>query len=109
VPASTAASLALLIGELITNALRHAFPDGRRGRVSITICKSDSELRIEIADNGVGMGGSDGGTAGEINGFGLTIVELLGRQLQARITREDARPGVRMRVALPLESVRGEP
>jgi two-component sensor histidine kinase len=109
VPAGKAASLALLIGELITNALRHAFHDGRRGRISITICKSDLELRIEIADDGVGMGGSDGGATHDVNGFGLTIVELLGRQLQARVAREDAHPGVRMRLDLPLENVEAKP
>jgi two-component sensor histidine kinase len=108
VPAAKAASLALLINELLTNALRHAFPEGRAGRVAITIVKNNGELRIEIIDDGVGMGGPSGGSADEQRGFGLTIVELLGRQLQARITREDAGPGVRTRIVLPLEGVRGE-
>jgi two-component sensor histidine kinase len=108
VPAAKAASLALLIGELVTNALRHAFPVGRAGRVTITIVKNNEGLRIEIADDGVGMGGDSGLAADEIQGFGLTIVELLGRQLQARITREDAVPGVRTTIVLPLANVRGE-
>jgi two-component sensor histidine kinase len=108
VPASQAASLALLISELMTNALRHAFPAGRAGRVTVTLIKNNAELRIEIADDGVGIRSPHPGAAGEINGFGLTIVELLGRQLQARITREDARPGVRTQIVLPLAMVRGE-
>lgn len=107
VTAAKAASLALLINELITNVLRHAFPDDRAGEVSITIIENNAELWIEILDNGVGMGGHDGMAAGDVQGFGLTIVELLGRQLQARVTREDAHPGVRTRIEAPLESVSG--
>ncbi len=107
VSAAKAASLALLVNELVTNALRHAFPEGRAGQVSITIVQNNAELWIEIADNGVGMGGQDCVAAHGVQGFGLTIVELLGRQLQARITREDARPGLRMRIEAPLESVTG--
>jgi two-component sensor histidine kinase len=105
VPSSQAAPLALLINELLTNALRHAFPDRRAGRVSIRIAPSAGELRIEIADNGVGEREQAGGD-GSGQRFGLTIVELLGRQLQARIAREDADPGVRVSVSLPLEEVR---
>jgi two-component sensor histidine kinase len=105
VPTIQAASLALLINELVANALQHAFPGGRPGSVAITIVKNNEGLRIEIADDGVGKGGPNGRAADEIQGFGLTIVELLGRQLQARITRDDAAPGVRTRIVLPLESV----
>lgn len=103
-PAARAASLALLINELLTNAVRHAFPGGRSGRISVSIVKSPSELMIEIADDGVGMGGP---AAGEVQGFGLTIVELLARQLKARVTRTEAHPGVRTEVVLPLDTMRG--
>lgn len=107
VPAMQAASLALLINELVANALRHAFPDGRAGRVSITIVENNEGLWIEIVDDGVGIGGHNGVAGGDVQGFGLTIVELLGRQLHARITRDDSGPGVRTQIVLPLESVRG--
>ena len=107
VPSSKAAPLALLISELMTNALKHAFPEpvppgGRKGRIRLKITRSGRELGIEIADNGVGMAGgssADGSQAG----FGLTIVDLLSRQLQARVVREDAGPGVRVRITLPVE------
>jgi two-component sensor histidine kinase len=107
VSAVKAASMALLINELVANVLKHAFPDGRPGLATITIVENSTGLGIEILDDGVGIGGQDGKAADDAQGFGLTIVELLGRQLQARITREDAHPGVRTRVEMPLESVRG--
>ena len=107
VPASQAAPLALLINELLTNAVRHAFPAGRGGSVTIIIVNFVNRLRIEIADDGVGESPGGGATGdGAEQRFGLTIVELLGRQLQAQITREDAHPGVRVVVDLPLDSAR---
>jgi two-component sensor histidine kinase len=105
VSASRAASLALLINELVINAMRHGFPEGRKGTILIDVRKNDQELRIEITDDGVGMTGSSGGTRDADPGFGLTIVELLGRQLQASIRRETANPGVRTVVTLPLDGV----
>ncbi|HTK33713.1 MAG TPA: sensor histidine kinase [Caulobacteraceae bacterium] len=105
VPASRAASLALLINELVSNAMRHAFPDGRPGRILIDVRKSGEGLRIEIADDGVGMAGSPGGAQDAAAGFGLTIVDLLGRQLRACIRRETTDIGVRTVIALPPESV----
>jgi two-component sensor histidine kinase len=107
VPASRAASLALLINELVINAMRHAFPEERVGTILIDVRKNDEELRIEITDDGVGMAGSTGGTRDASPGFGLTIVDLLGRQLQASIRRETANPGVRTVITLPLEGVGG--
>ena len=103
-----AAPLALLINELMTNALRHAFSEGRGGNVFVKILNDAGDLRIEIADDGVGQSseGADGG--GPELQFGLTIVELLARQLQARIVREDADPGLRVTVSLPRET-RDEP
>ena len=105
-PSSQAAPLALLLNELLTNALRHAFVDGRGGTVTVRTAESDGRLWIEIVDDGVGET-RDGQAAGEgaEQRFGLTIVELLGRQLQADITRADAAPGVRVGVSLPLEAI----
>src|SRR5690606_13862590 len=48
-------SLALAMNELITNALEHAFPDGRSGVVRIRVGEVDGEICVEIADDGIGM------------------------------------------------------
>jgi len=104
VDAAKAAPLALLINELLTNALRHAFPEGRAGTILVKIVPADGWLRIEIADDGVG---DDNGRAGEgpEQQFGLSLVELLGRQLQADVARPNAQPGVRVTVTLPLKAM----
>ena len=55
VAASKAAPLALVISELLSNAMRHAFVEGRPGRIFVGISRIDGEFRIEITDDGVGV------------------------------------------------------
>jgi PAS domain S-box-containing protein len=50
-----AVPLGLLVNELITNALRHAFPEGRGGTVSLRMEGRGGKLRITVSDNGVGI------------------------------------------------------
>ena len=111
-PAAKAAPMALVINELIAGLLHDSFPDNRSGRVSITIVKFSREFRIEIAHDGVSPPGSGQGTRSapetDSDDFGRTIVELLVRQLQARIDREGALTSGRVAVTLPLEMVRVE-
>lgn len=102
IPASAAAPLALVINEVLGNALRHAFPPGRPGRISIVL--TDGEVcRLTIADDGIGLSAPPAG-------FGSMIVKLLCQQLHAEIEIVDARPGVRATLVLPthpLERVDG--
>jgi PAS domain S-box-containing protein len=45
----------LLVNELIANSLKHAFPGGRRGTVTISVHRVDGAVRMVIADDGVGL------------------------------------------------------
>ena len=46
----------LLINEIITNSLKYAFPDSRKGEIRTVLCKTDNgEIELRIADNGIGM------------------------------------------------------
>jgi two-component sensor histidine kinase len=52
----TALPCSLLINELVTNCLKHAFPDGRKGRIQVEFIEiSSNRYRIVVADNGVGL------------------------------------------------------
>ena len=97
VPAARAAPLALLVNELLRNAIRHAFPDGRPGVIRVSIRREGEHFRIEIADNGVGLA-KDGAPSG----FGQTIVGLLREQLRAECVTTTAEPGVRTLIRLPV-------
>jgi two-component sensor histidine kinase len=95
IPASAAAPLALVINELLGNALKHGFPAPRGGRVAVSLRDEGEVCRLTIADDGVGL-------MDQPAGFGLTIVKLLCQQLHATFELADARPGVSVTLALPV-------
>jgi len=98
VAAAMAAPLALLIHELTANALRHAFPDAREDRVSITARRTESGMRLTIRDDGVGIAAAAPNPAG----FGRNLVEMVVRQLRGTIAWVDAGPGTHVQIDIPL-------
>jgi len=95
IPAASAAAFALVVNELLGNALKHGFPPGRGGRISVNLADLGRACVLTIADDGVGMGGQP-------PGFGSTIVKLLCQQLHADLQVSDAQPGVRATVTVPM-------
>jgi two-component sensor histidine kinase len=89
-----AAPLALILSELITNAFRHAFPNGQ-GHLHIETAATDGMARIKIVDDGVGIR-----TAELSEGFGFTIVELLCRQIGGRLERLAVEHGAGFEITL---------
>lgn len=84
----TAVPLGLIVNELLTNTLKYAFPDGRKGKVQIKLEKNPAGiLHLEVADDGVGKSGLTQGT-----GFGGQLVSLLTRQLSGAM-REEVKNG----------------
>ena len=52
-----AIQLGLLINEVVTNAFKHAFPNGERGEIRVSLMVMPMErLKLEVSDNGTGMG-----------------------------------------------------
>lgn len=73
----TAVPLGLIVNELLTNALKYAFPNGQSGKVKIQLeATTNDHLRLEVADNGVGKKAETKGT-----GFGSQLIALLTQQL----------------------------
>ncbi len=73
-PSQPATSLALVVNELVQNALEHAFPDRTEGRIEIRLARRGEECLLEVRDDGVGFSGRpapDGET------LGLQIVRAL--------------------------------
>jgi PAS domain S-box-containing protein len=74
----------LIINELVSNALKHAFPDGRQGVVSIVIRSLNQEsIEMIVSDNGVGLPPEV--DYRDTSSLGLHIVMMLVRQLQGNI------------------------
>lgn len=100
VSADKAAPLALIVNELVTNAIKHAFV-GRDadapGKLSVRLAKPDGVLRIEVADDGVGLNGSTGGDT-----FGVRLIRSLTKQLKADVEWRDGAPGTTAVVTVPV-------
>jgi len=54
IPSRTATSLAIVVNELITNAMLHAFPERQHGRINVVVSGADGRVEIRVADNGRG-------------------------------------------------------
>ena len=50
-----AISCGLIVNELVSNSLKHAFPDRRQGQVEVTLRSAGNDVVLEVADNGVGF------------------------------------------------------
>lgn len=97
-----AVPLGLLVTELTTNALKHAFPAGA-GQINVTLDQpGDEEVVLRVADSGVGF--SQVPPADPKPSLGLTIVEGLVRQLGGRIQSTEAQ-GVCWEARLPAPKV----
>ncbi|MEB3283094.1 MAG: PAS domain S-box protein [Lyngbya sp.] len=80
----TAIPCGLLINELITNALKHAFPDGRTGEIYVEFYQdSEQKLHLKIRDNGVGI--SPDIDWENLTSLGLKLVHILSKQLRATV------------------------
>ncbi|MBF0506004.1 MAG: PAS domain-containing protein [Nitrospirae bacterium] len=70
----------LIINELLTNALKYAFPDNRSGVLSVHFTKTEDTYTLSIKDNGVGL--PEGFDYKEASTLGLRLVKVLTGQLR---------------------------
>ncbi|WP_141728100.1 sensor histidine kinase, partial [Salegentibacter salarius] len=79
----TAVPIGLIVNELLTNALKYAFPKQQQGVINISLEKSSNQnLRLEVTDNGIGK---TAGLAPRGTGFGSQLVQLLTLQLNGKM------------------------
>jgi two-component sensor histidine kinase len=96
VPARVATPLAVVLAELLQNAVDHAFPeDGSvvgEVQVLVHLANDGKELVVRVADNGVGL--PPGFTIDGGGGLGLSIVRtLVTSQIEGSIDMRDRGPG----------------
>jgi two-component system, sensor histidine kinase PdtaS len=86
----------LLVNELVTNAFKHAFPDGRTGTVHVGVhAVAPGEIELVVSDDGIGMPADI--APDEAQSLGLRLVSILVEQLEASITL-DRSPGTRFAI-----------
>jgi PAS domain S-box-containing protein len=91
--------LGLIANELVTNALKHAFPAGRSGHVSVTLHNLERTAVLCVHDNGIGL--PEGFDFGRCRGVGMELVQMLTHQLRGTITYESS-GNTLFRVAVPM-------
>jgi PAS domain S-box-containing protein len=83
-----AVPLGLLLNELASNSLMHAFPEGRRGRILVRIaCEEGDAMRLTVSDDGIGLPADFDRTSSQT--LGLRLVSALSDQLHARFSLEN--------------------
>jgi len=101
-PGRDAVSFVVVINELVTNAIKHAFTDGAAGKITIRLARTPEEsLVLCVEDDGVGMP-EDQQTAG----LGKSVINALLRSMRAEmeiapLSPGATRPGTRVAVTFP--------
>jgi PAS domain S-box-containing protein len=89
----TAIPCGLIINELVSNSLKHAFPENRAGEIGIdfSVCP-DQQLLLIVRDNGVGF--PEGFDSQRNNSLGLRLIRALIRQLRGKLEIESSNGAV---------------
>jgi two-component sensor histidine kinase len=95
VSADVSVSLGLIVTELVINALKHAFPGLRHGKIVVGYQSSGPDWSLSVSDNGVGMPTHVGGPR---PGLGTSIVEALANQLRADVEMATGHPGTKVSI-----------
>src|SRR2546430_14577457 len=96
-----AISLALIVNELVTNAVKHALFDRSDGHIWVRLSRQDENTAlVSVRDDGVGL--PAGFDLTKSRGLGMRIMAALAKQLGASITQHGGGDGTEFRLFLPL-------
>lgn len=92
--------IGLILNELISNALKYAFPDGRKGILEVQLEQLDEGIKLSVKDNGVGVGK---GTLDkkQSTSMGYRIVNAFVKKLKAVMT-VDHQEGTKIDILIPV-------
>jgi len=79
----------------VINALKHAFPGAREGKIVVGYESRGPNWSLSVRDDGVGMAADPGAARA---GLGTSIVEALARQLSAHVQVANTNPGTKVSV-----------
>jgi two-component sensor histidine kinase len=94
--------VALLVTELVTNSAKHAYPDGKSGRVWVSLARGNGETaRISVRDDGVGLPADF--EMGRGSGLGMRLTMALAQQTDAKVRTNRLASGTEFVIDVPLE------
>lgn len=83
-----AISLALIAGEAVINAIKHAFPDDRDGQIGVTLARAREGWRLTIADDGVGAPPAPNPAEPGKGSRGMRLMRALARTVGGTVAME---------------------
>jgi len=95
-PTDQAIAMGLIVNELVTNALKYAFPSQTKGSVKVTLKRVSGELQLTVVDDGQGVDPRRADT-----GLGGRLVNGFAKQLGGRVDRESGELGTTVRLVMP--------
>lgn len=90
--------LGLIANELVTNSLKYAFPNNRKGAITIQLQQDKTDLILQITDDGIGK--SAGNSKNTHDGFGSELIEMLSYQLKGELVQNSDK-GFQTRIKFP--------
>lgn len=99
IPSTNASALGLVLNEIVTNAVKHGFADGRAGTLTVTARRDGDAATITIADDGPGF---DPANVSE-DGLGRVLIRRLSRQIGAKVGWSSAEPGAQVTISFAIE------
>jgi two-component sensor histidine kinase len=94
-PHNQALALGIITNELVTNALKYAFPDSRPGLLTVELT-AKKEIELKVSDNGVGHH-----SEGDPCGLGSRITKLLTQQIGGTLEYAKLQPGLSVHLRAP--------
>ena len=95
-PTDRAIPIGLIVNELVTNAVKYAFPGEAKGTVMVTLKRGPGELRLTVADDGRGLD-----LQRADSGLGGRLVDGFARQLGGQVERKSDSQGTTVHLILP--------
>ena len=95
---------ALILNELVSNSMKHAFPGGRRGAIRIELGEEATAglLTIRVSDDGVGL--PPYASRGNVHSLGLRLIHRLADQLQGKVETLNPPEGAAFQLTFPQKS-----
>lgn len=94
-----ALTIGLIVGELVTNAVKYSHPAGVEGKITVGCSRAGGTIVVEVTDDGVGL--PEGFDPAESGGLGMRLVRSLADQLKAKLVFADTGAGLSVHVRVP--------
>ncbi len=95
----------LMVNEVVTNTLKHAFPGRKKGLIAFHLSEKNGYVRLKVKDNGVGLPPEN--DSSDCKSLGMHIVRTLARQLKGECSYHSAGQGTEFSIVFKKVNSRG--